>query len=120
MSLYENLPVYKKALDLTVYFNTIVIHFNKHYKYTIGADLCNLSRKILIIIARANLKEDRKLKLIEAIEFLEELKILLHICKEVKAFNGKKSFGVAVKSVIEVLKQCEGWLRSQNSSSTKP
>jgi hypothetical protein len=63
MSLYEQLPVYKKALDLTVYFNTVVRHFDKHYKYTIGADLCNLSRKILILIAQANTKQERQGKL---------------------------------------------------------
>ena len=119
MSLYEQLPVYKKALDLTVYFNTIVRHFDKHYKYTVGADLCNLSRKILILIARANTKEGRQAKLTEAIELLEELKIMVHVCKELKAFNSFKSFEVATKSVIEVAKQCGGWSRSQNSPSVK-
>ena len=100
MSYYENLKVYKSALDLSVYFNTIVLHFNKHYKYTVGADLCNYSRRILILISRANTKQERQAKLKEAIELLEELKILLHVCKEVRAFNSHKSFGVAIKSVV--------------------
>jgi len=78
MSFYEQLPVYKKALDLTVYFNTVVRHFDKHCKYTVGADLCNLSRKILILVARANAKQERQVRLQEAIELLEELKILIH------------------------------------------
>jgi hypothetical protein len=120
MSLYEQLPVYKKALDLTVYFNTIVRHFDKHSKYTIGAELCNLSRKILILIARANAKQERQAKLQEAIELLEELKILIHVCKEIKAFRSSNSFEFATRKTIEVAKQCEGWLRSQNSSNVKP
>jgi hypothetical protein len=92
-----------------------VCHFNKHYKYTIGADLCNLSRRILILIARANTKQARQARLTEALELLEELKIIVHVCKEIKAFNSFKSFEVATKSVIEVSKQCEGWLKSLNS-----
>jgi hypothetical protein len=115
MSFYEQTRVYKKALELTAYFNMIVIHFNKHYKYTIGSDLCNLSRRILILIARANTKQERQVKLTETIELLEELKIMVHVCKEVKAFNSFKSFEFATKLVIEVLKQCEGWLKSLNS-----
>ena len=120
MSLYEQLPVYKKALDLTVYFNTIVRHFDKHCKYTIGADLCNLSRRILILVARANAKQDRIIKLQEAIELLEELKILIHVCKEIKAFRSSNTFEFSIRKTIEVAKQCEGWLKSQSSSNNKP
>lgn len=116
MSFYEQLPVYKKALDLTVYFNTVVRHFDKHCKYTVGADLCNLSRKILILVARANAKQERQVRLQEAIELLEELKILIHVCKEIKAFRSLNSFEFATRKTIEVAKQCEGWLRGQNSS----
>ena len=34
--------------------------------------------------------------------------------KEVKAFNSFKSFEFSTKETINVLKQCEGWLKSQN------
>ncbi len=120
MSLYENLPVYKAALDSAVYFENIVRHFDKHNKYCIGTDLCNLSRRILILVARANAKHERQLRLTEAIELLEELKITLHLCKEIRAFHNSKSFEFATRKTIEVAKQCEGWLRSQSSSSNKP
>lgn len=51
---YENLPVFKAALDLAVYFEKTVHHFARYHKYTIGTDLKNLSRSILILIARAS------------------------------------------------------------------
>lgn len=117
MSLYENLPVYKKALDLTVYFEKIVRHFDKYHKYTVGSELRNLSRNILVLIAKANTKFGRKENLQEALEKLEEFKILVRLCKEIKAFHNFNSFEFATKEVIEVAKQCEGWLRSENSSS---
>ena len=113
-SLYENLPVYKKALDLTVYFENIVSNFSRYHKYTIGTELRNLSRKILVLIAKANIRRERKNALQETLEKLEELKILIRICKEIKAFRSFKSYEFATRSTVEVAKQCEGWLRSQN------
>ena len=113
-SLYENLSVYKSALDLTVYFEKVVRGFDRYYKYTVGTDLRNLSRRILILITKANTKSIRKETLIEVLDKLEELKILIRVSKEVKAFKSFNGFEFATKSVIEVIKQCEGWLRSQN------
>jgi len=115
-SAYENLPVYKKALDLTVYFENIVRHFDRYHKYTVGSELRDLSRRILFLIARANIKAGRKEMLVIALEKLEELKILIHVCREIKAFNNPKSFEVVCRSVLDITKQCEGWLRSQNLS----
>ena len=114
-SLYENLPVYKKALDLTVYFEKIVSNFSRYHKYTVGTELRNLSRKILILIAKANVRRDRINALQEALSKLEELKILIRICKEIKAFRSFKSYEFATRLTIDVAKQCEGWLRSQSS-----
>ncbi|MCK4824130.1 four helix bundle protein [bacterium] len=113
-SFYEKLPVYKKALDLVVYIEKIVQNFSRYHKYTVGTELRNLSRRILMLIAKANAKQERKATLLEIIEKLEELKILVRICKEIKVFRSFKSFEFTSKSVIEVTKQCEGWLRSQN------
>ncbi len=118
MSAYEDLPVYKKAKDMTVYFYLIVRHFDRYNKYDIGQEIKSLARKALRLITKANIKQVRKEYLTQAIDSLEELKIALNIAKDLEVFKNKThSFEVAIKKVIEVLKQCEGWLRSQNSSS---
>jgi four helix bundle protein len=117
---YENLPVYKQALDLTVYFETVVRHFERYHKYTIGAELRNKCRSILMLITKANKKIDRKMYLEMAVRRLEELKILIRIAKEINAFRSLRSFEYAIKKTVDVAKQCEGWLRCQNSSSQKP
>ena len=115
-SRYKNLPVYKKAQDLAVYFETLVRNFEKYHKYTIGADFRNLSRRILILVAKANTQAVRLEYLTEALDNLLELKILVHFGKEVKAFRSFKNFETAIKLVVDVSRQCEGWFRSQNSS----
>jgi four helix bundle protein len=116
-SRYENLRVYKKALELVVYFENTVRGFDRYHKYTVGEDLRNLSRSILVLIAKANTKTERKQCLESALEKLEELKILIHVCKEIKAFHSFSSFEFVTKSIVDISKQCEGWLKSQNVSS---
>lgn len=120
MSAYENLPVYKSALDLAEYMDEVICHFAKRHKYNVGNKLQNLCLEALFLIATAIKKSETKACLAQALEKLEAIKILLHFCKQRKAFNNFKSFEVAVKKVIEVSKQCEGWLKYQNSSTGKP
>jgi len=117
-SKYESLPIYKKSLDLAVHFEKVVAGFSRYHKYTVGTELRDLSRKILFKVAKANKKEHRVTCLAEVLESLENLKILIHLCRELKAFKSAASFEFAVKSVVEVSKQCEGWLRSQNQAGT--
>lgn len=91
MARYEHLPIYKKAFDLTVYLENVVRNFSRYHKYTLGSDLRGLSRKITrSIITANNLKlKIEKLKVIR--EDLEDMKLLLRLCKEVKAFNNFNS-----------------------------
>jgi hypothetical protein len=54
------LPIYKKAFDLALYFETIVKNFSRYNKYTIGTDLRNKSREICVCIAKANSLTNKK------------------------------------------------------------
>jgi hypothetical protein len=115
-SAYEILPVYKSALDMVIYFEKIVRFFDKYNKYQIGTELRALSFEILSLVAEANTKQVRQECLEEAIKLLKRLKIKIHVCKELKAFHSFNSFEYSTKLVVSVLKQCEGWMRSQSLS----
>jgi len=114
MAQYEHLPIYKKAMDLAVYVETIVRGFPRYHKYTIGSELRALSHRILILVVRANSEQDKRGSLIEARESLEELKILTRIAHELRVFANFNSFECLVKMIVEVAGQNEGWLRSRN------
>lgn len=116
-SAYQNLPVWKKQLDLVVYLERIVKNFDRHHKYVIGSELRRKAHEVLVLLAKANVKASGPKHIAEAIEGLEELKILVHVCKEIKAFNKVGNVEYSTKLIVEVLKQCEGWLRSRNPSS---
>ena len=60
MARYEHLPIYKSALDLTIYFEKIVKNFSRYNKYTLGADLRNKSREIACQVMRANAMANKK------------------------------------------------------------
>ena len=113
-SLYENLRVYKKSLELVTYLEDTVRSFDRYHKYTVGTDLRNTAREVLMLVAKANTKARRKECLEQAIEKVEELKILVNVCKEIKAFRSFKSFELSTRLIVDISKQCEGWSRYQN------
>ena len=104
MAHYEHLPIYKSALDLCIYFEKIVRNFNRNHKYVIGADLRRLSMKAVMLIIKANDVRNKTPLLLQLKDVLEEIKILIKICKEVKAFNNFKSFVFSVKLVDSVIR----------------
>lgn len=112
MAQYEHLPIYKAAFDLSIYFEGIVKNFSRYHKYTHGQALRNLSREALMLIVRANNTRDR-LPVLEDIRIkLEELKVVIRICKEVRAFPNFNSFEVSVNQIVNIARQNEGWVRS--------
>jgi len=100
-------------MDMTVYLEQIVRHFARYHKYTLGSELRTLSRQVVISIIRANNAQDKELHLEALLEKLEEMKLLLRIAKEVRAFNSFHSFEVSVRHLDSITRQCAGWLKSQ-------
>lgn len=112
MAHYEHLPIYKAALDLCVYFEKIVRNFDR-YKYVLGNDLRRLSIKAIMLVIKANNTQVKLPVLLQLKETLEEIKVLIRVTKEVKAFNSFKSFTVSIKFLNSILRQCAGWIKSQ-------
>ncbi|MBI4738701.1 four helix bundle protein [Candidatus Woesearchaeota archaeon] len=83
-------------MDLTIYFEEIVRHFSRYHKYTLGTELREKSREIVGLIIKANSTVERLALLLELRERLEGLKVLVRICKEVKAFHNFNSFEYAI------------------------
>ncbi len=116
MARYEHLPVYKKAMELAVYLQTVVKNFSRYNKYSVGADLREQSRKILQLIIRANSSRSREQALTELVETCETLKTTIVFAKETRAFSGFNSFQHACGLAVILCKQSEGWLQSSKKS----
>ncbi len=79
MARYEHLPIYKTAMDLAVYVETVVRNFNRYHKYTLGSDLRQQSRELVTVIIRANSRREKLPVLCELRERLDALLVLLRI-----------------------------------------
>jgi NADH:ubiquinone oxidoreductase subunit E len=115
MARYEHLPIYKKAMEMAVYLQNRVKHFSRYNKYSIGTDLRELSRKILLLIIRANSSAQKQVHLQELVEHCDMLKTTLVFAKEVNAFDNFKSFQHAAGMAVSLCKQSEGWLKSSKN-----
>jgi hypothetical protein len=116
MARYDHLPIYKKAFDLTVYFDKIVRNFSRYNKYTYGTDLRNSAREILKIIVRANNTPDKLPILLNLRERLETLKVLIRLCKASEVFPNFNTFEYCFNEVTNLSRQNEGWLSSFQKS----
>ncbi|MDI6784525.1 MAG: four helix bundle protein [bacterium] len=115
MAQYEHLQIYKSTFDLLVYFEKIVRNFSRYNKYTHGSALRNITRDILLLIIRANNSYDKKPVLEEIRIKIEELKQVIHVCKELQVFPNFNSFQTSINQVIEIAKQNEGWLKHSST-----
>lgn len=66
-SAYQNLPVWKKQLDLVVYLERIIKNFDRHHKYVIGSELRRKAHEVLVLLAKANVKASGTKYIAEAI-----------------------------------------------------
>lgn len=98
---------------MAVYFEKIVAKFSRYHKYTLGSELRMMSKRVVIKIIKANNAIDKKSFLVDLLELLEEIKVTIHIAKEVKAFHSFNSFEVCVRDLDSVTRQCSGWLKLQ-------
>jgi four helix bundle protein len=112
MAQYEHLPIYKKAFDMTVYIENSVRGFSRYHKYTLGSDLRNLSRSVLRLIVKANSEKDKVQSLRQLRDSIEELKVVVRVGKEVKAYKNFNAFKQLIEEIFSLSRQCEGWLKS--------
>lgn len=86
--IYDELPIFKLALDYVVYIENIVKGFDKYHKYTIGLDLRENAKSILFLIHRANITKNRRVVLLEELrDSCENGKMLIRVAKELQAFH---------------------------------
>jgi 23S rRNA-intervening sequence protein len=115
MAFYENLPIYKKSVDLALCIEQAVRGFPRYHKYAIGADMRHLARTIAALIIKANSQRDKTASLTELRDRCEEMKFLITLGKEIKAFTGFKQFQAAAGFAVDLSRQSEGWLGSQKT-----
>ncbi len=120
MARYDQLPIYKKALELIVFLENAVRGFSRFHKYSIGERLRQTSWEVITLVVRANntpVKVRRDL-LVALRDKIEEVSIALAVAKELEAFVNHNSYRLAAKMAIDMGRQSEGWLKSVEQPSS--
>ena len=122
MARYEHLPIYMEAFKMLVYFEKIVRNFSRYNKYTHGTALREKAAEILSLVVRANSSpREARLEVLEELGLkIEELKVRIRVCKEVRAFHNFNSFRTSINHVLSLAKQNAGWMRSLRSDGKRP
>ncbi len=109
MALYYTLPVYKSTYDLVKSIYIAVQHFPKQYKYSLGTDLQQETRRLVVLIFQANThKEDRVRYLEEFESYMEMLKLNIRLSHELKCVNMKTHARLSMM-LENIGKQITGW-----------
>jgi len=120
MAKYEHLPIYKQAMELTVFIETVVRGFPRYHKYALGTRLREKSWEIIGLIVKANntpVKQRRPL-LLNLRDGIEELNVALTVAREVKAFQNFNSYRHAARMGVDLSRQSEGWLKGAAAASS--
>jgi hypothetical protein len=96
MAQTEHLPIYKKSYDLCLHLEQVVRGFSRYHKYTLGADLREGARRVLKLIVRAKARRDKVPLLLDVREEVEQLKVVLRLSQDVKAFANFGAFEQAI------------------------
>jgi hypothetical protein len=111
--IYDELPIFKATLDFVVHIETIVKSFDKYHKYTIEEDLRTYAKEMLFLVDKANIAKENRLDFLERLrDKCEEMKMLLRVAKELKAFKSFNSFEHSSRLIVDICKQSQNWLRS--------
>ncbi len=114
MARFSHLPIYKKSFQVLVYIEDLVINMEKRSRYTIWADLRNITREFVVNIARVN-SLDTKYRLdtiSKMFDLINQVYILLSVMKELKMFRKKTDYEKIIEDIYNIEKQLEWWKKS--------
>ncbi|HHH37681.1 MAG TPA: four helix bundle protein [Epsilonproteobacteria bacterium] len=113
--MYENLPIFRKAMQLNVTIEEAVRGFSRYHKYSIGMELRQKARAVIYAIYKVYFATDKEQALGALRDCAEELKIIIYLAQELKALRDFKQFELVSQMARELARQSQGWLRSQSS-----
>lgn len=108
MAFPQQLPIYKVAYDLLSVSVDYALHMPRPFKLAIGGRVRDLCIDVVLLIIRANCAANKTPYLDALLEQLDELQILLRLCKD-KRFISTSQYAKAVELTNSVGKQANGW-----------
>ncbi|MEW6115681.1 MAG: diversity-generating retroelement protein Avd [Nitrospirota bacterium] len=107
----NDLVIYQKVYDFTLYLFPIVEKFPKHEKFVLCTHVKSCVLDIARLIIRANKSRTKKAILYDIDVRIEELKFLLRLAHDRK-YLSNKSYEHSSKLLLEIGRLLGGWIKS--------
>ena len=121
MARTRHLPIWRTAFDLAAHLERCVARFSRAHKYALGSELRQTARRLCRLVTRANAAraEQRARVLDELVMAVEDMKTLLLLAQEVRAFASFNEFAGATELTVSLGKQSGGWRRARTEASSQ-
>jgi len=106
------MPLWRDANRLLLLIEEAVRKFPRYHKYTLGSDLRKQAMSICRLIARAVLDREGRAQHLKRLVFtIDDMKVLIQLGKELKAFQNFRVFQSAAELAVSLGRQSGGWQR---------
>jgi len=108
MSIYFDLPVYKKSYDLLLELMKLSADLSKTYKYSVGERVRLEAIELIINIYKANAAAEKSPFIAKSRENIEIIRLMIRVLHDMQQINLKRM--VFINKIIEdISKQLVGW-----------
>jgi len=108
----QHLPIWRDANRLLLEIEQAVRHFPRYHKYTLGGEMRSQAMRVSRLVHRAWYdKPNQPAHLGRLILAVDDLKLQIHLAKELQAFRNFAEFQRIAEQAVNVGKQCGGWRR---------
>lgn len=110
MAMHTDLPIHKVAFDLLSLATDVTRNIPRDFKAGLGAKVRDECIEVMVLIARANIAQDKRLHLASLVERVQVIEFLLRLFKE-KRFISVKQHAAAIQLTASIGKQANAWKR---------
>jgi len=107
---FKRVPIWRDAMRLLIEVETVVKHFPRYHKYTLGTEIRQQAFKIVRLIQSAFLdKPNIKAYLGRLVFMVDDFKLQLFLAKELKVYQNFAEFERLAGLARSIGKQASGW-----------
>ncbi|RDU99173.1 four helix bundle protein [Trinickia dinghuensis] len=113
MALHTELDIYKTGYDLFTRVTKIVENMKRPFKHLIGEEIVRETAKLLILVYRANIADDKAPHLSVLIEKVKLVELFLRLSLDDEKISPRQYYGTILLTQ-SIGKQASGWRKSSS------
>ncbi|MFP3564742.1 four helix bundle protein [Paraburkholderia sp. SIMBA_030] len=111
MALHTELDIYKVGYKLLGKVTNLVKNMERDFKRLIGEEIARESAKVLILVYRANIADNKAPHLVGLIEKVQMIEVLLRLSMDMGKISPGQYAGV-ISLTTSIGKQANGWKKN--------